>query len=373
MARNRRRNKAKSKAPLIVALVLLLIVIIGVAFAYIYVKGDIDGNRGEIINATVTIEMGSGVLSIGNALQDAGIIKNAQIFRYYVGRSQLAATMQYGNFNLSSDMSYDEIVEIMQETQDDRATVSVTFPEGITSVGFAQRMEEAGLCTEEEFLEVANNGDFSQFTFWNKRTITENVFMKSEGYLFPETYEFFVGDDVYNMVAKIYAEFDKRFTPEMYTQAEALGFTFSEFITLASIVQEEAGHPSQQANVAAVFMARLAPNSAVPMLQSNVSSAFQHEGDNNYVLNTIAYYLGGWENIPQNIIDSYNTYNMVGLPAGPVSNPGIDAMMNTLNYQSSEYHNPENPYYFFITDPEGNYYYNQDVDAHEVLNDQFYG
>ncbi len=373
MARTRRRRKSKSKAPLIVALVLLAIIIAGVVFAFSYIKGDIDGNRGEVINAEVTIEIGSGLLSIGTVLQDAGIIKNAQIFRYYVGQSEMASTMQYGNFNLSSDMSFDEIVSIMQQTQDDRATVSVTFPEGITSLGFATRMEEAGLCTVEEFIEVANNGDFSQFTFWDKRTIGENVFMSSEGYLFPETYEFFVGDDVYNMVAKIYGEFDERFTAEMYTQVEAMGFTFSEFITLASIVQEEAGHPSQQANVAAVFMARLAPNSLVPMLQSNVSSAFQHEGDNNYVLNTIAAYLGGWENIPQNIIDSYNTYNMVGLPAGPVSNPGMDAMLNTINYQSSEYHNTENPYYFFITDPEGNYYYNQDVNAHEVLNDQFYG
>ncbi len=369
----RRRRKQRSKAPLFIALFFLIAVLASVAFAYFYVTGDIDGNRGELVETTVTIEKGSGVLTIGNALQDAGIIRNAQIFRYYVGQSEKAATMQYGDFTLTSEMSFDEIVEIMQETQDDRETVSVTFPEGITSLAFAQRMEEAGLCTVEEFIEVANNGNFSQFTFWDRRTISENAFMPSEGFLFPETYEFFVGDDVYNMVAKIYGEFDERFTDEMYTQIEAMGFTLSEFVTLASIVQEEAGHPSQQANVAAVFMARLAPGSLEGRLQSNASSYVQNENDNNYILNTIAWYYGGWDNIPQNIIDNYDTYNIVGIPAGPISNPGIDAMVNTIAYQTSEYYNPENPYYFFITDPEGNYYYNQDVNEHEKLNNQFYG
>ena len=68
------------------------------------------------------------------------------------------------------------------------------------AVQFAQRMEEAGLCTAEEFLDVANNGDFSQFTFWNKRDENPNQFMACEGYLFLDTYDFFVGDDVYRCV-----------------------------------------------------------------------------------------------------------------------------------------------------------------------------
>ncbi len=372
MARNRRKRKNKSKAVLIVALCLFLAVIIAIAAAYMYVQNDITGNRGDVIESTITIEQGSSVLTIANTLQDAGIIYNAQIFRYVVGRSDKASTLQYGQYTLTSDLSYDEIVELMQQTQDYRETVMVTFPEGITALSFAQRMEDAGLCTVEEFIDVANNGDFSHLTFWNKRDIVDNVFMPCEGFLFPETYEFFVGDDVYNMVEKIYAEFDKRFTAEMYTQIEAMGFTLSEFITLTSIVQEEAGHPSQQANVAAVFMARLAPGSIEPRLQSNTASHFQHDGDNNYVLNTIAWYYGGWDNIPQNILDSYNTYEMAGLPAGPISNPGIDAMLNTIAYQTAEYYDAQNPYYFFITDPEGNYYYNRDVNAHEAKRIELY-
>ncbi len=367
MARKRRRPGTGNgkKIILTIFIIILLIIISGTAFAYFYISNDINGNRGNnVVDATITIEKGAGVLTIGQILQDADIINNAQIFRYYAPNNEQTNTMQYGDFNVSSNMSYDEIIEVLQQTFDDRETVSVTFPEGISVFKFGSLMEEAGLCTQQEFIDVANNGDFSQFRFWNERTITENTFMPCEGFLFPETYEFFVGDDVYSMVEKIYAEFDKRFTDEMYTQIEGMGYTLSEFITLASIVQEEAGPIEQQANVAAVFIARLTPGSIVGRLESNCSSHYQNEEDNNYIYNYMAPYYGGWDNIPQNIFDNYNTYALEGLPAGPISNPGMDAMQNTINYQLAEYYDAQNPYYFFVTDLTGVYYYARSANEH---------
>ena len=306
-------------------------------------------------------------MTIGQALEEAGIIQSAQIFRLYVKLEGVAPALQYGSFELSSDMTYDEILEVLQQPQDNRDTVRVTFPEGIPAVQFAQRMEEAGLCTAEEFLDVANNGDFSQFTFWNKRDENPNQFMACEGYLFPDTYDFFVGDDVYNMVAKIYGEFDKKFTEEMYQKVDEMGFTLSEFVTLASIVQEEAGGAEHQADVAAVFMNRLAENSPVPRLESNCASYIKNDNDNNYINNTIAPYYGGWDNIPQNIIDNYDTYNVAGLPAGPISNPGLEAMTNTLKYAESPYYGD---YYFFVTDTLGNYYFNKTAEEHQAQVDK---
>ncbi len=141
-----------------------------------------------------------------------------------------------------------------------------------------------------------------------------------------------------------------------------MGFTLSEFVTLASIVQEEAGSAEHQADVAAIFMNRLAPNSPVPRLESNCASYIQNDNDNNYINNTIAPYYGGWENIPQNIIDNYDTYNVEGLPAGPISNPGLEAMTNTLRYAESPYYGD---YYFFVTDTLGNYYFNKTAEEHQ--------
>lgn len=347
---------------LVIILIFVALIAAGIA-VMVWAMNDVIGNRSRTIEAkTIEIEKGSYLKSISETLEENGIIRSALLFQLYVKFQQEAGALQYGTFELSSDMTYDELIELLK-TEQKRDTVRVTFPEGIPAVQFAQRMEEAGLCTAEEFLQVANEGDFSQFKFWNLRDENPNQFMKCEGYLFPETYEFYQNDDVYNMVAKIYGEFDKRFTDEMYAKVEEMGFTLTEFVTLASIVQEEAGLPEHQADVAAVFMNRLGPNSIVSLLQSNCSSYIQNDDDNNYINNTIAPACGGWENIPQEIIDAYDTYKTPGLPAGPISNPGMDALTNTLNYASSQYYGD---YYFFVTDLAGTYYYAKTDAEHEV-------
>lgn len=363
MAR-RRRSRGGNRGCLIAVIAVLAILLICATMVFLWVKNEVDGKRGDAVTQTVIIDKGSGPLTIGKVLTEKGIIRNAQIFRLYARQSGKAETLQYGEFELSSDMSYDEIIEALQSTSDDRDTVRVTFPEGIPAVQFAQRMEEAGLCSAEEFLEVANTGDFSQFGFWSKREENPDQFMAAEGYLFPDTYDFFVGDSVYNMVAKIYGEFDSKMTDEMYAQIDAMGFTLSEFITLVSIVQEEAGGIEHQADVAAIFMNRLAENSIVSRLESNTSSYITNPDDNNYLFNTVAQYYGGWESIPQNIIDAYDTYKKEGLPAGPISNPGLDAMQNTLRYKESVYANPDDPYYFFVTDLAGTYYFGRTANEH---------
>lgn len=364
----RPRRKGKAKGCLIVFLVLLLLVAAAGAFGWMWVNSEINGERGtEVSEATVIVERGSGPLTIGKLLQQNGIIRNAQVFRLYVRQTDTAGTLQYGEFTFSSDMSYDQIIETLQETNKERDDiVEVTFPEGIPAVEFANRMEEAGLCTAEEFLEEANNGDFSEFTFWNRRDENPNQFMACEGYLFPDTYQFFKDDSVHNMVAKLYAQFDANMTEEIYAQIDEMGFTLTEFITLASIVQEEAGDVEHQADVAAVFMNRLAEGSPVPKLQSNCSSYIQNDDDNNYIYNTIAWYYGDWNSIPAEIISAYDTYSIEGLPAGPISNPGLDAILNTLKYKESEYYGD---YYYFVTDLTGKYYFAKTYEEH-LQNDE---
>ena len=67
----------------------------------------------------------------------------------------------------------------------------------------------------------------------------------------------------------------------------------------------------------------------MPRLESNTSSYIKNDNDNNYLNNTVSKVLGGWENIPQEVIDGYDTYSREGLPVGPISNPGLDALLNT--------------------------------------------
>ncbi len=358
------RGKKKKSGCLPVLLVLVFLAAAAVAVVALAIKGDMDGAGETGQTISITVEQGSGPATIANKLQDAGLIRYPRIFRWYVGEKGAAGSLQYGEFQIPEGASYDTIIEHLSRYVA-AATTRVTFPEGSTAQSIAAKMEEAGLCSAGEFLEVANNGDFSQFRFWQYVPTAEQapgLFLRCEGYLFPETYDFYDEDTVYNYVATFYAQFDSRITDEMYAELEAQGMTLHELVTLASFVQEEAGN-DQNSNVAQVFRNRLAEGSPFPRLESNVSSYVQRDDDNNYLYNWVAKYYGGWDKIPAEIYAAYNTYGKEGLPAGAVSNPGIEAIKAALNPTPDE---AVKDCYFFVTDLTGKYYYGRTVSEHNA-------
>ena len=348
-----------------ILLALLLVILLAAGGAVLWAKGEIRGStRKQETTVTVSIPQGSGVASIANRLKEAGVIRSAYLFRWYVGEKGTAAKLQYGDFELTTGSSYDALISTLSQYAK-AETVRVTIPEGTTAIAIAQKMEAAGLCTAEEFLKEANEGDFSTYTFWQyvpEDKDAPNRFMKCEGYLFPETYEFLKDDTVHNYVATFYAQFDAQITEEMYAALKEQEMTLPELVTLASFVQEEAGN-SQDSNVAQVFRNRLAEGSPYPMLQSNTSSHIQSDADNNYLWNWVAPYYGGWDDIPENILAAYDTYSCTGLPAGPISNPGLAAIKAALEPQPDE---EAKDAYFFVTDLKGNYYYAHTLAEHNA-------
>ena len=347
-----------------ILLVVLLLLFLAAGAAVLFARSEIHGSSKSGTAVTVSIQQGSGVAAIANKLKDAGVIRSAYLFRWYVGDKGAAAKLQYGDFELTIGSSYDALISTLSQYAK-AETVRVTIPEGTTAIAIAQKMEAAGLCTAEEFLKEANEGDFSTYTFWQyipEDKDAPNRFMKCEGYLFPETYEFLKDDTVHNYVATFYAQFDAQFTKEMYAALKKQGMTLPELVTLASFVQEEAGN-SQDSNVAQVFRNRLAEGSPYPRLQSNTSSHVQSDADNNYLWNWVAPYYGGWDDIPENILAAYDTYSCTGLPAGPISNPGLAAIKAALEPQPDE---EAKDAYFFVTDLKGNYYYAHTLAEHNA-------
>ena len=356
-----RKKGGAGKILLVVLLLLLLVAGAAVRFAY----NEIHGNGAPGTEVTVSIPQGSGVAAIANKLKEAGVIRSAYLFRWYVGEKGMAGKLQYGDFTLQTGANaYDAIIATLSQYAK-AETVRVTIPEGTTAIAIAQKMEAAGLCTAEEFLKEANEGNFSEYTFWQYVPEDKDApdrFMKCEGYLFPETYEFLKDDTVHNYVATFYAQFDAQFTEEMYAALKEQKMTLPELVTLASFVQEEAGN-SQDSNVAQVFRNRLAEGSPYPRLQSNTSSHIQSDADNNYLWNWVAPYYGGWDDIPENILAAYDTYSCTGLPAGPISNPGLAAIKAALKPQPDE---EAKDAYFFVTDLKGNYYYAHTLAEHNA-------
>ncbi len=335
---------------------ILLIILIAIIAVGVYAFSEING-KSEGEEVVVSVPMGSGTSTIADILEENEVIGNALVFKIYT-RINPVEGLQYGDFTLRTDMGYEEVIVALQSIASVKETVSVTFPEGFTLVQMAQRLENVGLCTAEEFIETANNGDFSQFEFWNAINDNPHKFMKAEGYLFPSTYEFYTDETVYNIVARLFEEFDSRITDEMYAQMDAIGMSLDEVITLASFVQEEAGHPENQPYVAAVLRNRMTPNNVVMRLECNVCSDINEPG--NYVYDYIVPYYGGVNNVPAGMMEAYDTYSITGLPPSPISNPGIDAIMNTL-WPAEDFEE----YYFFLTDLTGKYYYSKTVAEHD--------
>ena len=364
MAEKHQKKKKGSALKILLVVLLLLALVAGAAGVFAY--NEINGNGGKPgAEVTVSIPQGSGVAAIAKELKEAGVIRSAYLFRWYVGHKGAAGKLQYGDFTLQTGgYSYDGLItELSAYAKAD--SVRLTFPEGTTAIAIARKMEEAGLCTAEEFLEEANTGDFSAYKFWQYVPDNKEApgrFMKCEGYLFPDTYEFLTEDTVHNYVATFYSHFDRQFTDEMYKELDKQDLSLSEVITLASFVQEEAGN-EQDSNVAQVFRNRLAEGSPYPKLQSNTSSYVQSDEDNNYLWNWVAPWYGGWDKIPENILNAYDTYSCTGLPAGPISNPGLAAIQAALAPQPDE---DVKDCYFFVTDLSGHYYYARTYAEHQA-------
>ena len=314
---------------LVVLVVILAIVGIG-GWKVFQFYGEVAGNGELGPEQTVTIEQGSTVADITNVLKEDGVIQYDWLFKLYAKYSGRASGLQYGDFTLRSGM--------------------------------------------DDFLACANGEDgseFSQYDFWNAIPDTEGRLMKCEGYLFPDTYEFFTDDSVYNYVNTFYKEFDAK-TSDLWDTINEKGTTMNDVVILASFIQEEAGMPAEDAKVSACFHNRLEsddPQWAEHKLESNASSYIMNDSDNNYLWNspTAAYY--GWPEqgaIPDDVLAHYDTYRISGLPAGAITNPGIDAIAAALN-PDQEY--LDEGYYFFVTgnpngDHPGEYFYAKTADEH---------
>jgi len=293
--------------------VLAVLVLIGVAavgFVFMSYNGDVKGGKGSSEEVTVQLEKGMGAYSVATVLAENGIVENELFFKLYAKQNPID-NLQYGEFTLRGDMSYEEIVKEITTAKDLRETVSITVFEGSSVVRISKLVEEAGFCTAQEFIDVVENTDWSQFEFYQYVEDHEYKPFKMEGFLYPETYEFFPEATAYEIAEKMLAQFDSLVTDEMYAQMKQQGFTLQDVVTLASYVEEEAGDPINQPDVAAVFLNRLKPDSPFPKLESDVSYYYMRE--------QVEPYLGvGRDGSPIEMQQAVNTYMCVGIPITPV-------------------------------------------------------
>ncbi|HAN43781.1 MAG TPA: endolytic transglycosylase MltG [Ruminococcaceae bacterium] len=319
------------------------------AFFVLESATDLFGLNKEDKQLEIVIPEGINTFQLTGILKQNGIIKQPvtfQLYAWYRSLSMPNKKYRAGTYVVNTNYSYDEIIYKLKSGSTKDETVNITFYEGMTVKEIANLLEKNNVCDADDFLEVIDKGEFN-YEFMQMLTKNELRFRRLEGYIFPNTHTFYIGENPTSVAKKFLTDFDKKITDELLERMKNINMTLDETLTLASIIQKECSSVEEMKKVSSVFHNRLASGSSLPKLQSDVTI--------NYVEDNIKPFL---KVNNQKMYDAYNTYVCEGLPAGPISNPGIEAIKAALY--------PENTnYMYFLTDKNGKYYYAQTFAQHQ--------
>ncbi len=230
--------------------------------------------------------------------------------------------------------------------EDSGNTVRLTFPEGFTVSQIADRLEENGVCSAEDFRSEADKTEYLGEFGIEISNPGDRAFLL-EGYLFPDTYDFYKNENVSSVIKKFLRNTMSRFNDDFKARARELGYSLDEIITLASVVQKESGGGGEAARVSSVIHNRL---------DSPDFKRLQCDATISYLKGSVKPYFD--EDTYYKYCENYNTYMCDGLPAGAINNPGLTSIKAALYPEST-------PYYFFVTDSDGVYHYSETWQEHQ--------
>lgn len=331
-----RHSAGKSIIKTIIWILCIIIVSVGLAFGVIYAGADYMGiGFGRGSDVTIEIEQGMSTEQIAEELKEAGAVKIPLLFRVYAKFKHYDSQFKYGVYSFNTEAGYEAISQMLIEEGALAQSVKVTIPEMSSIDDIAEILEENGVCTKSDFINEVQNGEFG-YDFIDDIPV-DNVYYRLEGYLFPETYDFYNFDSeecAHLAVEKMLKTLDDKLTDGMRQKISESGYTLHEIMTMASIVELEAGgSPDEMANVAAVFYNRLESDDFTTLGSSP----------------TRKYPYGGGK---------YNTYESPGLPPGPLCSPSLKSIEASI--EPTE----DFDYYYFVTDASMKFYYNKTLAEH---------
>lgn len=349
--KKRKRKRKRNRLPgVLILTVFIFAVSICLSLVIIAFGKDMLGiGKGDTTHLIV-VQEGETTDQIAQMLHEEGIIKSPECFKLFMKLRKSNDTYIAGEHFLSPNMAYETIISKLTDyEEEEKETVEVTFPEGITIYDAANILEENGVCSAEDFIFYFNSGGYG-FEFEQRLPVDTSLkFNRMEGYVFPDTYYFYSNMDPEQVCQKIYNNFNSKMTDERYAQMEKLGLSLDQLITFASIVQKEAASVDTMTLVASVFWNRYNNQDIFPILQSDPTS--------NYANDVIKPHMEVYD---ETIIDAYDTYKGAGLPPGAICNPGLEAIDAVLaNFQS--------PYFYFIANINtGQTYFSETLEEHEA-------
>lgn len=335
----------------LIALAAVLGISVFLALFAIASAQDLFGLNKKDIEIEFTLPPDQSISQIASMLQDKGIIDQPFTFRIYAGLKNDAKDFLPGDYALNSNMSYDQImVKFRTPNSGKQEEVTLMFPEGETLMEIADKLEENGVCKADDLYAYLDAGEFP----WEYEALAdvpekEFRFRRYEGYFFPDTYIFYKGMSPEAVSRKFFSNFNNKIAGDLSEDIKASGMSIDEIITLASLIQKEAAQVPDMRMVSSVFHNRMGnPQVQLPRLESDPSI--------HYVENDIKPFMTVTN---QPMYDAYNTYKCNGLPAGPICNPGTDAIEAAISPEQSDY-------FYFLSDKDGKFYFAKTREEHDV-------
>ncbi len=312
----------------------VFVISILLSVAIIFCANDIYGFVKSEEPVEITIPEDATVKDVARILHDNKIIKYEWLFKMKEG--SFKGKFAPGTYSVSPESSYDDLIYTLRE-KPPTGISWVTIPEGFTTDEIINLLVESGIGKKEKYVDVINNYDFDYWFIdelgedWDR----DGRIYRLDGYLFPDTYQFYNASTEEAVVKKLLTRFDQVFTESYKLRAEELGFTVDEILNIAALIEKEAGTAADFGNVSSVFHNRLKDPANYPRLESDATIAYavQHE-------------TGVRPNLTGEDIDNndspYNSYKVNGLVPGPIANPSNSAILAALNPSATDY-------YFFVS------------------------
>lgn len=363
-----KQKRTKRIVPLFVKVILYVVIVgliaVGLGYGVWECAEDVLAFGRSDETLTVTINDGDSVEDIGQMLKEQGVIKYPWLFKLYCDFTDSETTMDPGTYVICYNYDYHALVNNMIANSPNRTTVRVMIPEGMTCTQMFELMEKNNVCTAEELKKAAAE---TEFDYWFLEGITYGADNRLEGFLFPDTYDFYENDDPERVLDKLLTNFERKFSDEAQEQldnlntkiAERLGYagydeayisahklSIYDLITVASMIEKESAGADESSNIASVIYNRLCSPAEFPYL--NIDA-------------TLIYAIGESRELTEadKQIDSpYNTYTHTGLPAGPISNPGLSSITAALYPSDTSY------YYYALDRETGFHHFSETYEEH---------
>jgi len=290
---------------------------------------------------------------VTDVLKDNGLIEYKWLFKLYAGISNADKKVDAGTYNLSTNLDYRALVKGMTTASESMVVSTLMFPEGYTMEQIFTKLEENDICSKEDLYEAAANYNY-KFEYLSGMEAGDAS--RLEGFIFPNTYDFYQGEQASSVIYKFLEALHYQITADMLKQCENRGITFREAVTIASMIEKEAANNEERTLIASVIYNRL--DSGMTL------------GLDATVLYVHPEYSGGID-IPMDILSEdspYNTHIYTGLTPTPICNPGMASIKAALQPADTNYY-----YYALNTETGTHEFFTKKADFDAFVATQDYG